>query len=369
MPSSVIETDKSYLSERRTVSQKLELPSGSKILVSRTDRIGDLLLAVPVAESIKLRHPDCEVHVMASLYASPLLENNPHIDGIVRVQVDQLINNGRYRVELQSKVAKAGFEAAVVIYPDPNICRLLYKVGVPHRIGTSRRFHSLYFNHYVHHSRKANVQHELVYNLDFLRFFANGPTVTQPVVHLIERDRKGAEALLSSKSVAGDFVTIHPGSGGSADRWPLEQFLKLADLLQGEKVQVVISGSQSEAAQIIEVSRRLGIAVPTIAGDTDLRTLGAILERARLVVSNSTGPLHLAAAVGTRVIGLYPGKRVMSPVRWGPVGTGHQVIQPTISCRCTGKRCECMKAIRVENVHAAVIAALNTSEHGTGQLA
>ncbi len=351
------------------MSQKLELLSGSKILVSRTDRIGDLLLAIPVAESIKLRHPDCEVHVMASLYASPLLENNPRLDGIVRVQVDQLINNGRYRAELQSKVGHAGFEAAVVIYPDPNICRLLYKVKVPHRIGTSRRFHSLYFNHYIHHSRKSNVQHEMVYNLDFLRFFAEGPTVTQPAVHLIERDRKGAESLLSAKSVTGDFVLIHPGSGGSADRWPLERFLKLADLLQSKKVQVVISGSQNESSQIEEMSKRLGIEVPTIAGDTDLRTLGAILERARLVVSNSTGPLHLAAAVGTRVIGLYPGKRVMSPVRWGPVGAGHQVIQPTISCRCSGNRCECMKSIRVEHVYSAVISALNSTEHGAGQLA
>jgi lipopolysaccharide heptosyltransferase II len=337
------------------VSQKLQIASGSRILVCRTDRIGDLLLAIPTAESIKLRHPDCEVHVMASLYASPLLENNPRIDGIVRVQHDQLTNNGRYRKELHAKISKAAYEIAVVIFPDRNICRLLYKAGIPHRIGTSRRLHSFYFNHYVHHSRKANLQHEMVYNQDFLRFFADGPTVTQPAVHLIGRDRDGAAALLSARGVSGDFLLVHPGSGGSADRWPLEQFLKMADQVKHQGIQVVVSGSQAEAIEIEQACRRLSIQVSMVAGDTDLRTLSAILEQARLVVSNSTGPLHLAAAVGTPVVGLYPGKRVMSPQRWGPVGDRHVVIQPTIPCKCTGRSCDCMKSIRPETVAKAVL--------------
>jgi heptosyltransferase-3 len=82
------------------------------------------------------------------------------------------------------------------------------------------------------------------------------------------------------------------------------------------------------------------------------------LARARLVVSNSTGPLHLAAAVGTPVVGLYPNKRVMTPVRWGPVGEGHVVLQPLTVCRCPENRCDCMKSISVESVLVAVTSAL-----------
>lgn len=339
------------------MSERLRIPPGAKILVSRTDRIGDLLLAVPLAESIKLRHPDCEVHMMASLYASPVLEHNPNVDGIVRVQLDQLIGNGRYRVELQNKVSHAQFYAAVILYPEPHVCRMIYRAGVQHRIGTSRRFHSLYFNHYIHHSRKLNSQHELKYNLDFLKFFADGPTVTEPRVCLTDRDRHGADRLLKTRSVDGEFILIHPGSGGSADRWPLEQFVHLADLLKNRGIQVLLSGSQSEAPLIESMCQKQNVQVPVIAGDTDLRTLAAILARARLVVSNSTGPLHLAAAVGTPVVGLYPNKRVMSPVRWGPVGEGHVVLQPANTCRCLGKRCDCMKTISVDSVLNVVLSA------------
>ncbi len=333
------------------MTARLLIPSGSRLLISRTDRIGDLIMAIPLAESIKLRHPDCEVHVMGSLYASPVLENNPNIDGIVRVQHDQLVGNGRYRVELQGKVQRAGFQLVVVLYPEPHVCRLLYRAGVPIRIGTSRRFHSLYFNQYIHHSRKTNRLHESEYNLDFLRFFGDGPTVTMPRVCLTEKERLNAERILTSKGITGDFVVVHPGSGGSADSWPLDHFLKLVEEMSQGGMPVLLSGSITEAPVIQKMIDGMNIKAASIAGETDLRTLAAVLARARLVVSNSTGPLHLAAAVGTRVVGLYPNKRVMSPVRWGPLGANHIVLQPSGSvCRCPEKRCECMRSMSVSVV-------------------
>ncbi|MBU0983258.1 MAG: hypothetical protein KKA42_05275, partial [candidate division Zixibacteria bacterium] len=77
--------------------------------------------------------------------------------------------------------------------------------------------------------------------------------------------------------------------------------------------------------------------------------------RASAVVANSTGPLHLAVAVGTKVVGLFPGRRIMSPVRWGPVGKGHRVLQPaTAECTCPPLECSCMKTIDVEMVAEAV---------------
>ncbi len=82
-----------------------------------------------------------------------------------------------------------------------------------------------------------------------------------------------------------------------------------------------------------------------------MRTLAAVLSLATVVVANSTGPLHLAAAVGTSVVGLYPGKRVMSPRRWGPLGKNHRVIQPAqAECRCPSKQCRCMETISVDQV-------------------
>ena len=93
-----------------------------------------------------------------------------------------------------------------------------------------------------------------------------------------------------------------------------------------------------------------------ITGQTDLRTLAAVLSQASTVVANSTGPLHLAVAVGTRVVGLYPSKKAMSPVRWGPLGEGHRLITPAqTECHCPPRQCRCMETITPEDVARMVV--------------
>jgi ADP-heptose:LPS heptosyltransferase len=160
-------------------------------------------------------------------------------------------------------------------------------------------------------------------------------------------------------------MVIHPGSGGSAERWPVDRFIQLYQVLTESDLQVIITGSEEEGGMIDGIADRLGIAVNKITGETDLRTLAAVLSLATVVVTNSTGPLHLATAVGTKVVGLYPGKDVMSPKRWGPLGVDHRVIQPTrVECRCPPKQCRCMETISVEQVAERVVSLYSSVERG-----
>jgi ADP-heptose:LPS heptosyltransferase len=172
------------------------------------------------------------------------------------------------------------------------------------------------------------MKHECEYNLDFLEFFKDGDVISRPTVYPVEKDLRNARRILREAGIGEPFVVLHPGSGGSADRWPLEKFILLCSVLKGAGLEVVISGSSDEGELIDHVCEKMNLSVTHIAGETDLRTLAAVLSLARTVVANSTGPLHLAVAVDTKVVGLYPGKRIMSPVRWGPLGNGHKVIQP-----------------------------------------
>jgi ADP-heptose:LPS heptosyltransferase len=154
---------------------------------------------------------------------------------------------------------------------------------------------------------------------------------------------------------------LHPGSGGSAERWPVEKFIRLFQTLSELGLTVVMSGTEPERATIDDISSRLSITVNKIAGETDLRTLAAVLSLATVVVANSTGPLHLATAVGTKVVGLYPGKKIMSPKRWGPLGEDHRVIQPPQEeCHCPPKQCRCMEGITVEEVAEHVVELFST---------
>ncbi|MDZ4723062.1 MAG: glycosyltransferase family 9 protein [candidate division Zixibacteria bacterium] len=310
------------------MSTMIEVNKDDKLLVSRTDRLGDLVLALPFIETLSLRYPGNQVDVIASLYASPILENNPRIHKILRVQNDQLKSNSHYRRELLSKIIQGGYRAVIVLYPERQMTKLFTEAGIPIRIGTAGRMYSLSYTHRLLHSRKGNRKHEYEYNLDFLRYFKDGAVFASAAVYPTEREIANARRLLLSVGVTPPFIIIHPGSGGSAERWPLENYIQLYNLLKINGHSVVMTGSSQEREKLVSASAHMPVAIKQIAGETDVRTLAAVLSLAEIVVSNSTGPLHLAAAVGTKVVGLYPNKSVMSPLRWGPVGEGHVVIQP-----------------------------------------
>jgi len=345
------------------MSKRVELVPNDRILISRTDRLGDLILALPFAESIKARYPECRVDVVASLYASPILEHKSSIDGIVRVLNKQLVSDRFYRKDFLNKIKGADYKAVVVLFPERHISRVFYKANIPIRIGTAGRFHSMFFNYHMFHSRKSNAKHEAEYNLDFLRFFRDGPTVRMPTVCPQEKELSNARRLLETAGVDGPFTVLHPGSGGSAERWPLERFLELHEILSKDGYQVVISGSEPEGEMIEAACDRMGIAARNIYGNTDLRTLAAALSMARVVVANSTGPLHLAVAVGTKVVGLYPGKAVMAPARWGPLGRQDRVILPTTrECTCPPDNCTCMQTISAAKVAREVATSFDEAD-------
>jgi len=333
------------------VSKTLDIQPGDRILVSRSDRLGDLILALPFAETVKVRYPKCQVEVLASLYASPILENNRRIDSIFRVQNDQLAIDKPYKKDLFRRLTQRRYRVVVALYPERRICQLFHQAKIPARVGTAGRFHSVFFNYHLFHSRKLNRKHEYKYNLDFLQFFREGETITTPRVYLSRKEIDFAARILKKVGVEGRFIVLHPGSGGSAERWPVERFIELYQVLMQKGHNVVVSGSEPERAMIDSICTKFGVIVKKIMGETDLRTLAAVLSLASVVVANSTGPLHLATAVGTNVVGLYPGKDVMSPKRWGPLGKNHCVIQPSkVKCQCPPKQCRCMETITVVQV-------------------
>lgn len=338
------------------MSKIIDIKPGDRILISRTDRLGDLILALPLVETLKVRYPECSIEVLASLYASPILENNDRIDKIMRVQNEQLWTNKLYKKDLLHRFKMADYRAVIALYPEKHVSQLFYKAGIPIRIGTGRRFHSAYFTNRLMHTRKSNSKHEYEYNLDFLEFFRNGETVAAPRVYPTDKETRNALRILKLAGVESPFVVLHPGSGGSAERWPLERFLQTREELTQAGIQVVLTGSEDERKAIEKISGSSLSPLKTIAGETDLRTLAAVLSLAGVVVANSTGPLHLAAAVGTRVVGLFPSKKVMSPRRWGPVGERHAVLQPSMAnCQCPGNECQCMETIGVETVAQKVL--------------
>ncbi len=336
------------------MARQIELKRGDRILISRTDRLGDLILALPFIETMKMRYPESSFDVLTSDYAAPILKNIKYIDKVVTLDNGRLQKEKEYQAEFLQRIKESNYHTALVLFPDKIISRLLYEAGIPYRIGTGRRFHSIYFNYHIFHSRKGNKKHESEYNLDFLRFFRQGVLFKIPKLDLKNRELDEARKLLTLDRIKADFLILHPGSGGSAQQWPLEQFIELYDLLTKKGLTVLMTGSNEEGLRIKKAAENYGFKVNSFAGKTDLLTLAALLSLAGVVVANSTGPLHLAAAVGTKVIGIYPSEHAMSPVRWGPLGEGHLIVQPY--------KGSAIETITVEEVATAVLNSVQKAE-------
>jgi lipopolysaccharide heptosyltransferase II len=182
-----------------------------------------------------------------------------------------------------------------------------------------------------------------------------------------EKEEREAEALLTENPTAPGrpLVAINPVAKWPTKLWPSERFGKVAERLSKEGCRVAFTGSPEDSALIDGICRHLTAPVLRLDGRTNLRTLAAVYRRAKVVITTDTGPMHLAAAVGTPVVALFG---PTAPWRTGPYGERHVIITAGLSCSpCFRRTCRttafekmaCMRRITVERLLEDVIQFLN----------
>lgn len=329
--------------------------------IFRTDRIGDLVLTLPMAEAIK-RH-DTEAHVTFCVqdYTRPLAALCPWIDDIISIP-DRDLRGGdaAFSAELKHR----DVDTAVFAYPRPRLSLAAARARIPRRVGIAYRWYSPFYTHRHREHRKPSVHHESEYNLHLLGALGieDGNGLLPQLLFSPELQQR-ADTLLTASGIPQDapVVVLHPGSGGSARDWPAGNFAALArELTQhNTELHVLVTGTSAEHELMSAVAAGGGDRVHLLAHEAPLDELAASLSRARLVVANSTGPLHVAAAAGAPVLGLYPFNRVIHPRRWSPLGLHTTVLLPpqAAGCsKCTAESCEMhddMTRISVADVLAA----------------
>jgi len=330
------------------------------LLIVRTDRIGDVVLSLPLAELVKKHYPDCRVTFLLKDYTRSLAEGHPFIDNILILKEKNnkisLINNIR-------QIKKNSYDAAVVVYPTLITALIIFLTGIKQRIGTGYRWYSPLFNHKVFEHRKNALRHELEYNINLLKYFGIEENVTPSNVNfnlkIAQRDDERVKTILRVKGIdlKKPIIMIHPGSGGSAVDLPINKFKELIELVFNNLgAEIIITGTKSE----MELCHNLFIPGKTknLAGLFDLAELKALINHSDIFIANSTGPLHIAAALGKYVIGFYPKIPQCSPKRWGPYSDRSIVFTPGLECSsCTREQCErldCMSTIKVSEVFAEI---------------
>ena len=160
------------------------------------------------------------------------------------------------------------------------------------------------------------------------------------------------ERITRIKNKLGDYAVIVPGARWQTKQWPAERFARLASML-GIRSVIVGSAADYQTAKVIEAAS--GGKALSIAGETDIRELICIIKDARYMITNDSGPMHIAAACGVPVIAIFG---PTSPVLTGPYGSNNIIVQASADCSpCRKRKCDdmkCMKEITVEQVMEAV---------------
>ncbi|PKL90552.1 MAG: hypothetical protein CVV21_12180 [Candidatus Goldiibacteriota bacterium HGW-Goldbacteria-1] len=294
-----------------------------KVLVCRTDGIGDLLLTTPLIH--ELAAAGYETYVLAGLYAGTLLENNPDVKGIIYYNKENI-------KFVQMSVKDRGFDLAICAYPRFEIARMLKKSCIKEIYGTSRRWYSpLFFNRRINLSRKKSDKHEADYNLMLAPFL--GGKQAAGYYYFPAKEEKDRAAQVSAKlGLKERFVIVHPGSKGSAWNLSPEKYAEIASLISVETgADVLITGAASEKEIMVKAGagsvndKRIKI----LDEKMDVRDFAALIGMSSLVVSCSTGPMHIAAALKVKTLSFFPPKEIphISSARWGALGNKSAIIE------------------------------------------
>ncbi len=327
-----------------------------KILIVRTDSIGDVVLSLPMAELIKKKYPDCKLAYLIRNYTSPLIEGTPFVDEVV---IAEELDGKILLIKNHKKIKSKNFDTCVVVNPTLKISLMMFFAGIKNRIGTGYRWYSFLFNKKVFEHRKYAEKHELEYNVNLLNKIDIGfKDFTNKIKFHLDVNEKSSEKINSILYERGfnsgnKIVIIHPGSGGSSVDLPTERLIELTKMIGSlNNVTIIITGSKSESdlCKEFEVSESM----INLSGQLDLSLLKALINKADLFISNSTGPMHIAAAMGVHVIGFFSKILSCSQKRWGPYTEKKTIFIPTIDCsNCTREQCEkldCMNSIDIGKV-------------------
>ena len=321
--------------------------SPRKALFIQLRRIGDILMCTPSIRAFKKRYPDCQLDFLTEY--PDVLQGNPHIGSVIAV--DQTYKfNFAYQFGLIRKIRTARYDLIVDFLSSPRSAYYAYLSGARTRLSYG-----------IGHRRWAynlvpQKSDEPVYSaLDKLRLL-EAIDIPHDGLKLefypSDKDREIATSLL--KSVEGrPLVTLSPVSRRAYRRWPLENFARLAELLEtklGANIIVIVGPGESEAANKVAKLSKAKVEVQQIE---KLGVLGALFERVSLHIGNDNGPKHIAVACGAPTISIYGPN---SPVSWTyPEPSRHDYVCPVELCNdCQRKkhRCdpECIKSISVESV-------------------
>jgi ADP-heptose:LPS heptosyltransferase len=231
------------------------------------------------------------------------------------------------------------------------------------RIGYDRKSAWL-LTHRVPHRKQEGIRHEAEYTLDLVRVLGIEPSSARPFVPIRPDAQNRIERLLQDQGLGQDeaIVAIHPSASSRSKRWMPQRFAQVADrLIEERQVHVVLVAGSEQAEHVEAVERAMHQRPINFAGQLSVGELACLFRRCRVLISNDSGPVHIAAAVGTPVVDLFgrsqPG---LNPARWRALGPDHVVLIKEVDSQTPLPRhgeyeSPALAALSVEEVYRAIL--------------
>ena len=333
-----------------------------RILLTRTDRMGDVVLTTPVIRQLRKVCPDAYIAMMVKSEYWGLLANNPDLDEVIvydkRGREKSLLDTIKFAFMLRKKK----FDTAIAFHPTNRVHLMLFLAGISTRVGYNRKMGFL-LSKRMEHEKHLGEKHESDYSMDLLEYagFSIDNADKKPYIVTSEGDKKAIDSTMKNFGIGNNVVAMHVGASCVSKRWSAESFAQVTEVLSDKysAETILVGGEESEefSKEVMAIAR---CKVIDITGILSLSALAEFLSRCRIFISNDSGPVHVATAVGTPVVVIFgrndPG---LSPKRWRPVGEDDQVIHKPGECDpCLAHNCKnefaCLKAISPEDVVKAV---------------
>ncbi len=336
----------------------------ARILITRTDRIGDLVVSTPVFKAVREKFPSAWISALVFLENRELVQGNPYLNEVILYDKKGSESGLLGNLLFAGMLRKKKFDIVIHLHATNRMHQIAFIAGIPVRIGWTRKSPGFLTRGFAD-VKSQGLKHEAEYNFELLKPLGIEPSETfETHVPVSARAEKSFAELRAHLGIPEDrpWVVFNPSSSCPSKMWPVSRFAELADAL-GERyspVKIIIGSPRDQrlAEKFKQASAPQGLF--DLTGKLSLGMLSVLLKKAALLISNDSGPVHIASAVGTPVISIFgrnqPG---LSPLRWRPLGKDARVLWKNVGCNpCLAHDCRinflCLDVISVEDVLSEV---------------
>lgn len=314
-----------------------------RFLIARIDRIGDVVLSTPLPREIKKKYPDSFVAVLVRHYTKDIYINNPNVDEIICYDNHDKSIKGFW--ELVTELRSYKFSHAFMLLPNEKLNYVLFASGIKYRVGVGHKLYQfLTFTKYVDRKKYIPLRHEADYCLDMIRKIGVNVHDLSPEIFLSKEEKNVASDLKNSiKWKNKILIGIHTTSGNSSPNLSVNVYRDLIKLLAGNPNYQIFVTDLNPPNEIKQLSN-----VEYIFNNERLRKDIIRFSILDLLVSNSTGPMHICAALKVPTYSIFCPLPACSSKLWGPLGNKSKTIIPKQSycdtqCPIDPKKCDYSK--------------------------